>query len=32
MTVEPGEGGQALIPETIDKINKLYKYVKRKQK
>ena len=25
MTVEPGEGGQALIPETIDKINKLYK-------
>ena len=27
MTVEPGEGGQALIPETIDKINKLYKYV-----
>ena len=31
MTVEPGEGGQALIPETIDKINKLYKYVKENE-
>lgn len=27
MTVEPGKGGQELIPETIDKIRKLKKYI-----
>ena len=27
MTVEPGKGGQALIPSTIDKIRKLKKYI-----
>lgn len=27
MTVEPGKGGQALIPETIDKISKLKEYI-----
>lgn len=31
MTVEPGEGGQALIPDTIKKMEKLYEYVKEKQ-
>ena len=27
MTVEPGKGGQKLIPETIDKIRKLKEYI-----
>ena len=27
MTVEPGEGGQTLIPETIEKIRELKKYI-----
>lgn len=27
MTVEPGEGGQELLPETIDKIKQLKKYI-----
>ena len=27
MTVEPGKGGQAIIPETIDKISKLKEYI-----
>lgn len=27
MTVEPGLGGQKLIPETIDKVRKLKKYI-----
>lgn len=27
MTVEPGKGGQKLIPETIDKIRKIYEYI-----
>ncbi len=28
MTVEPGKGGQKLIPETIDKISKIKKHIK----
>lgn len=28
MTVEPGKGGQALIPETLEKARKLKKYIK----
>lgn len=31
MTVEPGKGGQELIPKTIEKIRALKKYVKEKQ-
>ena len=31
MTVEPGKGGQALIQNTIEKISKLYKYVKENE-
>lgn len=27
MTVEPGKGGQKLIPETVDKVTKLKKYI-----
>lgn len=27
MTVEPGLGGQALIPETLDKVKKLKEYI-----
>ena len=27
MTVEPGKGGQALIPETIEKVRKLKQYI-----
>lgn len=27
MTVEPGKGGQKLIPETLEKVNKLKKYI-----
>ena len=27
MTVEPGEGGQGLIPETIEKVRKLKEYI-----
>lgn len=27
MTVEPGLGGQKLIPETLDKVRKLKKYI-----
>ena len=30
MTVEPGKGGQKLIPETIDKIVKLKQYIDEK--
>lgn len=30
MTVEPGKGGQKLIPETINKISKLKKYIDEK--
>ena len=29
MTVEPGKGGQALIPETIDKIRNLREYIEK---
>lgn len=29
MTVEPGEGGQQLIPETIDKVKELKEYIDR---
>ena len=31
MTVEPGKGGQELIPETITKINKLSEYIKKNE-
>ena len=31
MTVEPGRGGQELIPSTIEKIEKLKEYIKKKQ-
>ncbi len=27
MTVEPGKGGQALIPETLEKVKKLKQYI-----
>ena len=27
MTVEPGKGGQKLIPETLEKVRKLKKYI-----
>ena len=30
MTVEPGLGGQKLIPETIDKVRELKEYIDRK--
>ena len=29
MTVEPGKGGQKLIPETVDKVTKLKKYIEK---
>ena len=29
MTVEPGKGGQALIPETLEKIKNLKKYIEK---
>ena len=31
MTVEPGKGGQSLIPETISKIEELAEYIKEKE-
>lgn len=31
MTVEPGRGGQELIPSTIEKIEKLKEYIEKKQ-
>ena len=31
MTVEPGLGGQTLIPETIEKVKKLRKYIDEKE-